>query len=412
MLLWALSSRLSAQRTPQPRAEGREPSLRVYLITIGQGAAYWEKYGHNMLRFVDQSAKLDLAYNWGTFDFTQPGYLRRLLIGDPQYWVDTIPTAVVFQFYRHFDRTITQQQLNLSPAQARAALDRARWNMRPEHRFYRYDYFLDNCSTRVRDLIDLAFGGAIKSASQDTVDQTYRGETLRLLDDMRLTQLGVDIALGRPAGRKLTRWEDMFIPMRMRDALRDMRVRDSTGAMVPVVAHEQVVYESRNHHERTTPPNRWLAYLAIGLLLAVELLIVGFVAERTAKKGPELAFRFEVALWALVTGLLGAVVLGAWLGTQHLFWYRNENLLLANPLSLFLVVLAPLSYWKPRLARAAGIVAGIVALAAAVALVLKGLPSSQRNLELIALLLPPHFAVAFHLWRRATVEAPAPSARP
>ena len=395
-LLGVLINTAAAQPSqPAPR----DASLKVYLVTIGQGAAYWEKYGHNMLWFHDQAGGVDEAYNWGMFDFAAPDFLQRQLVGDPQYSVQAFPGQLLLDHYRQADRSITLQELNLTPAQAQRALDRSRWNARDENKFYRYDYYRDNCSTRVRDMIDYALGGALRAASQDTVEQTYKSETSRLLDDLKLTQFGTNVALGRPADRRLTRWEGMFIPMRLRDALRGMQVRDSAGVAKPILASEQVLYESQRHHESATAPRLWIPYLAIGVLLAIEFFVVGLVGARAGIA--EKIFRFEVAIWGMVAGLLGVVVLGGWLFTEHRFWYNNENLLLLNPLALALAVLAPLSLWRPRFTRAAGIVAIVIALLSAVALVVKGLPGSQQNLALIALLLPAHFAIAYHMWARA-----------
>lgn len=397
-VLCALCGTAQAQ-SPEPQA----PSLRVFLVTIGQGAVYWEKYGHNMLWFYDQSAGIDEAYNWGMFDFAAPGFLKRQLVGDPQYQVQAFPGQLLLDHYRKADRGITLQQLNLTPQQAQKALERSRWNARAENRSYRYDYYRDNCSTRVRDMIDYALGGALQAASQDTVDQSYRAETVRLLDDMKLTQFGTDVALGRPADRRLTLWEDMFIPMRLRDALRGMQVRDSSGALKPVLAREQLLYEGQRHKERATTPVRWGPYLIIGILLAIELFAVGWAGARGGIA--EKAFRLEVGIWAFLSGVLGAVLLIGWAATQHVFWYRNENLLLTNPLALFLAALAPLSLWRARFTRAAAIVAIVLALLSAVALMLKGLPWSQQNIALIAMFLPPHFVIAYQLWLRARTTA-------
>jgi hypothetical protein len=188
--------------------------------------------------------------------------------------------------------------------------------------------------------------------------------------------------------------------MRMRDALNGIQLRDSAGATKPRVAREQVLYQSRAPQERPTIPRLWIPYLIIGLLLAIELFVMGWIGGRHPIL--EKIFRFEVGVWGMIAGLLGAIVLAAWALTEHVFWFRNENLLLFNPLSLFLAALAPLSIWRPRFTRAAAIVAiVIVAMLGAIALLAKGLPWSQENLALIALMLPPHFAVAYHLWLRA-----------
>jgi hypothetical protein len=167
-----------------------------------------------------------------------------------------------------------------------------------------------------------------------------------------------------------------------------------------VILDERVLYESQQHRERETVPSLGLEYLVVGLLLAAMIVLVAKKGE--SSRGFEVLFRVEASLLAFIVGVLGLVVLLAWLVTQHVFWFRNENLLLLNPLSLFLAALVPLSLWRPRLARAAAICAVIVAMLAALALVLKGIPAfSQDNLAMISLLLPVHFAIAHALWRRA-----------
>ena len=407
VLFSAFSTGLSAQiaENRQPGAERvptAESRLAVYLMTFGEGEIYWEKYGHNALWFHDPARGIDEAYNWGMFDFESPGFLRRLLVGDMQYWVAAFPGPALVEAYRELDRDVVLQRLNLTPAQAQRALEYARWNARDENKFYRYDYFRDNCSTRVRDLIDRALDGALTRATTATVDRTYRSETLRLVDDLKFTQLGIDVALGRPADKPLTVWENAFVPTRLRDVVRDMRVPDSAGTPRPLVADERAVYTSRRHAERATTPRLWPAYLVIGLILGAEFFGVAWAARRLAII--EKVYRAEIGLWAFVIGLLGLLVLLTWLITEHVFWYRNENLLIFNPLSLFLMALAFMSMRNERWLRPAAICAVLIALCGAVALLFKGLPGSQDNVPLILLTLPAHFAIAFGLWSRARAQ--------
>lgn len=413
-MLWALGSALGAPLwavssgpwapTASPIAQSPEPktpsAIQVFLITIGEGAQYYEKFGHNALWFSDPARSVDIAYNWGTFDFNEPGFLRRLLIGDTRYWVDGVPAQLLLDFYRQYDRTVVVQRLNLTADQAQRAYQYAQWNAREENKYYQYDYFRDNCSTRVRDVIDLAVGGALKSATSDTrVNRTYRLESLRLVDDMPLTQFGIDMALGQPADRLLTVWEDMFVPSRMRDAIREIRVPGIGAVSVPLVAEERVVYQSRGHQERADFPTRWLPYLIVGLLIGAELFVMARVGQRSSPA--DKVFRVEATILAFVLGLLGVVLLLAWLTTRHVFWFRNENLLLLNPLALFLAVLIPMSMRRARWLRPAAICAVILAMLGALALALKGVPGfSQNNVPMILLLLPVHFAVAYGLWRR------------
>lgn len=393
ILVWGLGSAVWAQTpnlTPQP-------ALRVYLITVGQGDAVWEKFGHNALWFSDDANAVDEAYNWGVFDFEQPGFLRRFLTGDTKYWVERYPGQLLIDYYKRSDRTVVLQRLNFTPAQAQRALAYARWNAREENKFYRYDYFRDNCSTRVRDLIDYALGGTLKrSTANIRGPRTYKSESVRLVDDLKLTQFGIFTALGQPADRPLSLWELMFIPMRMRDIVRGQRIGGPGGA--PLAAEERLLYESRSQHERADTPTLWLPYLIIGLLLGAEFAAVGSARRRSTFA--DKMFRIEVAIWAIVTGLLGLVLLLAWTTTRHVFWYRNENLLLLNPIALWLAVTVLLSMRRSRFGRPAAITAMVVAALTALALLLKPIALfNQNNLALILLFLPPHIAMALGLWR-------------
>ena len=397
-MLGAQRARTAVPAPPQelPR------NLQVFLVTLGEGKYYWEKFGHNALWFYDPTRGIDIAYNWGTFDFGDPEFLKRVLTADTRYWVEGVPGPVFIDFYQRSDRSITVQRLNFTAGQADSAFAFAQWNAQDANKYYQYDYFRDNCSTRVRDVIDRALGGALRQATgRRLTEKTYRLESLRLVDDMKLTQFGINTALGQPSDKALTEWEAMFVPSTMQLAFRELRVRGGAdGVLIPIITDERVLYESTQHQERTTVPGLAMPYLIVGLLLAAELFVVARAGER--RRGVEILFRVEAAVWALVVGLLGTVVLLAWLLTQHVFWFRNENLLLLNPMALFLAALVPLSLWRPRVTRATAIAGIIIAMLAACALVAKGIPAfSQDNLAMIFLLLPPHVAIAHALWRRA-----------
>lgn len=394
-----MSAGIANAQPSQPPATPPSPTLQVFLVTMGEGRFYWEKFGHNALWFYDPAHGVDLAYNWGTFDFEEPGFLGRVLSGNLRYWVDTVPSRQLFDYYRYYDRTIIVQRLNLAPEQAAQALDYSRWNALEENKYYGYDYFLDNCSTRVRDVIDRALGGALRRAT-DTMrtKHTYRSESVRLVDDMKLTQFGIYAALGQPSDQSLSVWEDMFVPARMQQALSDLSIPDAAGAPVRVVSEERVLYESRSHAARPAAPSLAPAYFVAGVVVAVTVLAGAILGEQ--RRSWDIVFRVEATAWAALTGILGLVILLAWIVTQHTFWYRNENLFLLNPLALFLAVLIPLS-GRTRWLRPAAICGVLLAMLAAIALMLKGIPGfTQDDLALICLALPVHFAVAYSLWRR------------
>ncbi|MFL5577903.1 MAG: DUF4105 domain-containing protein, partial [Gemmatimonadaceae bacterium] len=399
--------------TPPPSVESASVAdgerITVYLITFGQGDLVWERFGHNALWIRDRSRHSDVAYNWGMFDFNQPNFLGRFLTGDTKYWMEGEDPAAMIRNYAALNRTVSVQELALTPGQRAALRDFVDWNERPENSYYRYDYFRDNCSTRVRDALDRVLGGQLRAATGGVVTNgTFRSHTRRLVAGDFPVYTGIQIALGRPADRPISAWEEMFLPVKMRDRLRTVRVGDGAGGTVPLVKSESQLYAAERPAELESPPRSLPLYLALGggaALLIAALAAAAGRGSRPARAGVAVVG----ALWSLVAGVLGSAALLAWTATRHVFMYRNETLLQLEPLSLALVALLPLALWSGRGARAARLLAGVVAAAAVAGLLVKLLPvTPQRNGDVIALALPIHLALAWAAWR--LLPAPPPAA--
>lgn len=320
-----------------PRAAGEPGSeLQVYVMTMGQGEWVWEKFGHNALGIRDLSTGRDVVYNWGMFSFDQPGFIPRFLRGEMQYWMDEADAELTLLAYQRMNRSVTVQELALSPAQRLELKAFVEWNVRPENTFYRYDYYRDNCSTRVRDALDRVLGGAIRAhADRDTTTQTYRDHSLRLLHDLFWTRTGVDLGLGRATDRPITPWEASFVPMELQKVLRSTRVTDADGNALPLVSDERVLFVSTRPPEQESPRVSVAAFLAVGLAIAA-LMVVGSYRST----GAWLPASLSVS-WALVAGVFGTLLLLLWLATAHVAAHQNMNLLLVHPLWLGVAVLLP-----------------------------------------------------------------------
>ncbi len=381
--------------------------LTIEVITWGQGEPVWERFGHNAIRIRDARAGSDFAYNWGMFDFNQPNFLGRFLSGDTKYWMEPTPTAMMVDFYQRLGRPATIQRLNLSPSQAMELQRFVEWNAREENKWYRYDYFLDNCSTRLRDALDRALGGQLRREwGGDTTRHTFRSEALRLVEGLPFTQQGMDIALGRPADRDMTAWEEAYVPMRLRDRLRTVRIAGAGGASVPLVASEYEVAASSHVVEAPVWPRHDARNLVIGTLLGLLFALSAVRAGRDRRWG--VLFGGVGSVWAFVVGLLGVILLLAWTMTRHQFWYANENLLLANPVTLPLAVLIPLAVSRPRWAGPAFAIATINVALGTLALLLKVLPGAQQNMGVIMLLLPMHVGMLLGLGALRARRGPPP----
>lgn len=390
--VWTTSA---SGQTPTPLSSGGTPGseLRVWLITIGPGDAIWERFGHNAIRLLDTSTGYDVSYNWGIFDFQQEDFVPRFLRGEMLYMMAPFATEPMIEMYRAAGREVIAQELALTPAEKLELRDFAERNALPGNREYFYDYFLDNCSTRVRDLLDQVLGGAIFSRfGTEPTGTSYRDHTRRLTQPDPALYTGMDILLGSPGDQPITVWAEMFLPMTLRDAIRDLRVADGEGGTRPLVISEDLLAEARVADEPERAPTWWPWYLLVGLLGGAAFVFLGRRAAGGSAPA-RLAFAGFGGLWGAVAGLAG-LILVAVLFTDHQFMIWNENLFLLSPLSLALTPLAPLAVVRPSARIWAARTAGAVVVLAVIGLVIGLMPFAvQENAFEIALVLPLHIGL-------------------
>lgn len=400
-----LAAALAVPLGAQPAAASGE-SLRISVITWGPGDLVFERFGHNAIRIQDSARGTDLAYNWGMFDFDQPRFLQRFLSGDTRYWVEAFPTDWMLREYARLDRETIEQELDLTPAE-RAELAAFVANQAlEENRYYRYEYFRDNCSTRVRDALDRVLGGSLQRRFTPLrTEWTYRSESVRLTGPTMFSQAGIDIALGPRADVPLTAWEAMFVPMRLRDYLREVTVPSAEGGTKPLVKEERVLHASQRRPEPTE--RRGLTLGAWGPVLGAWMLLLAPVSAAARRRT-----RVPAAVMALlfygVVGLVGLIVLGMWMGSAHVFWYENLGLLLYSPLAVLAAVPAARAVLRGSLTPLAKGLVACVAICAMLAAVLAPLVSQRLGGPLL-LFLPAHIGLAIAIYRHTRpVAEPAP----
>jgi hypothetical protein len=373
--------------------------LTVYLMTFGPGREVWERFGHNAIWIHDSLSGTDQAYNYGLFDFHQENFVLRFVRGQMWYWMAGFPSESYVRQYERDNRSVWVQELDMRP-EARLELQRfLQWNERPENKFYHYDYYRDNCSTRVRDALDRVLGGAIRRQTEGVpAGTTFRFHTQRLTANDPLIFTGLLLALGERVDRPITAWEEMFLPVAMREHLRKVRVAAPGGAAVPLVRSERTIFESTAPAPPDAPPDWIAAYLALGGMIGAAAYTL---AARARDSGAARAAFLGVAgSWTLLAGLAGVVLAGLWWFTDHTMSACNENLLQMNPISLALLPLLPGAVrGGGRVEVRARLAWGITALAA-VGLVIQALPWFQQvNGPVIALALPAHLGIAASLRR-------------
>jgi hypothetical protein len=370
--------------------------LTISVLTFGPGDHPFYKFGHNAILVHDATARQDDVYNYGTFSYQSSTLIPDFLKGRLRYWLSVQPLDVTVAHYRSENRSIVAQELALTPAERHALADRLAHDALPENRYYRYDYYGDNCSTRVRDAIDAVLEGKLHAASNGPAAFSLRGHTERLTADDLPVYLGLDVAMGDVIDRPISQWEEMFLPSKLQESLRRVTLVRPEGS-TPLVARESVMLAAERAPLREVPPY-WLGpMIASGVTGGLFLALLGNAGatSRLARA----AFGAVLCALGLTAGLLGVAFAFLWLATDHAVASHNENLLQLSPLALLLAVAAAsLAMGKRRAARSVGVLTVLVAMCSLAGLTLKVHPAfDQHNGQFIALFLP--------LWAGAALGA-------
>lgn len=355
---------------------------RIGVATMEPGEIFWERFGHDAIVVVDPATGAATSYNFGFFDLAEPDFVGNFVRGRMRYRLVALPLEEDLVLYRDEGRGVAIQWLDLTDAQAIELARRLEVNARPENAVYTYDYFRDNCATRVRDALDGVLGGELqRQLASRSRGSTYRSEAVRLASPAWWMWLGFDVGLGPRADVPLSLWEEAFVPMRLADALRQVRVGGR-----PLVTSETVVLPHRIAPEPADAPRPLLPWLAAGVLL-------GALLAYTGGRWPR-AVAAAASLYWVLGGVLGALMLFIWAGTAHVFGWTNHNLFLLSPLTLALLPGA----WRLVRGRPPGRVFDRLLLAVA-GLAVFGLFVSwwpvlpQANARWIGLLLPVHLGL-------------------
>jgi hypothetical protein len=374
------------------------PPLEISVLTFGPGDHPFFKFGHDAIWIRDPSDGSDRVYNFGTFSFS-PGLIFDFLHGRMTYWLSVSGLRTTLASYQAENRSIRVQELRLDPAVARALKERLDVNAQPQNRAYKYDYFMDNCSTRVRDAVDWATGGRVRTVGRTPARLTLRNQALRMTASYAPLYLAIDLVLGPAADRPIDRWGEMFIPEELARALDEVRVpkegADTAVAPIALVSHDATMFQAHRPDPPHDPPGWRGRFFVFGLAVGALFWLLGWCVaapdlHRAARVAARLGLALLMSLWGVLVGFIGTFLIYVWTATDHVVAHRNQNLFLCPPWAVLLLVagigIAFGARWAARLAR----VLALAALAAAVAaLLLKvGFTQHQDNGRWIAFFFP------------------------
>lgn len=358
-------------------------TIRVGVMTMQPGEIFWERFGHNAI--VIDDGKQAISYNFGFFDPSEPDFVGNFIKGRMNYILAALPLEQDLAYYRESGRGVSIQWLNLSTAQTETINTRLQFLARPENAHYRYEYFTNNCATKVRDVLDEALAGELnKQLTASSHGNTYRSESVRLAWPAKWMAMGFDLALSGNADKPLSKWQDAFIPMLLQQDLAQVMLSDRQ----PLVSETQSLLPNRVSPPPSEMPQWSLTAMAVGLALA------GLLAWATRK--PKLLGILQLCFWFL-SGLFGSIMLFLWIGTEHFFGHANENILLLSPLAWVALGLYFVKDKSTALAKAYQLTLTLMATMAVIAVLLKLMPfSAQQNLNWIVMVLPVHWLILRH----------------
>lgn len=298
--------------------------IRISLLTCTPGEELYSTFGHTAIRVTDSSSVTDYVFNYGTFNFEEPGFYTKFIRGKLWYYLSAENFQDFKYAYQAENRGITEQLLNMS-AEEKIDLMRALYeNVKEENKFYKYDFFFDNCTTRPRDMLvkyikkPLVFERVMPEGTR------FRQAIHQYLDknEKYWSKLGIDILLGAPTDAVMTTAHAQFLPDNL------MKSLDSCDQNPPLVAATKNLYSINAEKGNAS----FFTPMVIFSLLLIVIVLLSFSNNKWAKTFIQ---GFD-GMFFFFSGVLGILLVFMWIGTDHSMTKNNYNLLWAWPTNIII----------------------------------------------------------------------------
>lgn len=305
------------------------PNSRVSILTCGSGDELYSIFGHTGIRVHDPENGMDLVFNYGTFDFNDEQFYTKFVRGKLDYFLSASSYQDFIGSYMQEDRSVTEQVLNISYEQRQAVLEFLYWNFKEENKYYKYDFFKDNCTTKIRDILSTVLKQNIvwdENANPEKL--TYRKMLDPNIVSMPWIKAGFYLGLGSVCDVYPNHFEKMFLPDKLYNGIAKAELLNGKIS-TPLVKETVNVY--------TSTKGSLKAALDIPQLLAVFLFLatVGLSLWQYLKRKEILII--DKALWYLVS-IISVLLFFLWFATDHPSTKMNYNLLWASPLCIVLLL--------------------------------------------------------------------------
>lgn len=302
------------------------PQAEISVLTIGPGTSLNDSFGHNAFRIKDTLLGIDYTYNYGVFDFNTPDFYTKFARGKLDYRIEKNQYKNFINFYISQNRTVKEQVLNLSQFEKQTLSDFLVNNYKPENQYYLYDFFFDNCATKIRDVIPIILKEDINFKEPEGFTQkTFRRLIHDHVDRNSWGGFGIDLALGSVIDKKATANEHMFLPKYIYLFFENASINSSK----PLVKQSNVLFESI---KKPKPDNFLTSPLFVFGIISLLILFITFFDYKNNKRTNWL----DVLIFGF-TGIVGVLILLLWFATDHSATAQNYNFLWAFALNIFVI---------------------------------------------------------------------------
>lgn len=303
-------------------------TYKISLLTCDPGDELYSTFGHSAIRVVALESGQDLVFNYGTFDFNTPLFYIKFIRRTLDYQLSLTTTDNFLREYNYFKRNVREQELNLSPEQSQAIVAFLQNNYRPENRKYRYDFFFDNCATRITDMLESVLGQSLKwNFPTESDEKTFRNLIDEYVYPLPWSDLGIDLALGAVIDRKATEAEKAFLPDYLEASFGRATIIGD-GPERPLVSRTNTIYDFPEPvSNKVNLFNPYVVFWVLAILVGI-LTFIGFKKKRLFKG-------FDISLFTIL-GLLGVLLVFLWFFTAHSQTKNNWNLFWSFPGHLYI----------------------------------------------------------------------------
>lgn len=314
--------------------------FKIELVTMGKSDPIYVWFGHTALVITDMRNGNSVMYDYGIFSFGENFYWK-FIRGRLYYEVWATSAQARYALAQEEDRDVRSMTLDLPPEAKLEMIRFLNFNVQPENNTYLYHLYYQNCSTRIRDIIDHAVGGQFRRWAEGIPsDQTIRQHVMRHTSPYPFMDWVLNYLQSSAIDHPITLWDAMFLPIVLEQAVADFSYTDASGITRPLVKSTKVINTVSAHNSRPPVLDTWQSMTDEAFLAGLAIAVISLILRRNVfSRSPvnRISYGIVSLAWTCITGILALLLLFMMTASDHDVTYWNENIISVNP---YLLVMA------------------------------------------------------------------------